>query len=232
MTLRPPIQIEHVSKKFTLKNKVIDIVENVSVTFPQNKLIAIIGASGSGKSTFLNLLGGLDKPNSGSIFINDTDITTMNEKKLAQLRNKHIGFIFQQPQLIGELTTLENVILPAYILKTRHQQAYHHAQYLLERTRLNYRKDHLSGELSGGEMQRAVIARALINNPKIILADEPTGNLDKNNALEIFMLLKELSMQKQVTVIMVTHDLNLARKADVIYELRNHSLYTAKVISK
>ncbi len=226
------IRLNNVTKQFTLAGKTITILDSVSLTFPTNALSCIIGASGSGKSTLLNILGGLDRPVAGQVLINDHDITKLSEHKLAKLRNRDIGFIFQQHQLISELTVLENILLPAIILNQANEAAHKYADYLLTRTQLKTRAHHLSGELSGGEMQRAAIARALINQPMLILADEPTGDLDDENAFEVFGLLKELAAEKRASIIMVTHDLKLAQQADIIYEIREHKLLRVRIKSQ
>ncbi len=187
------------------------ILDDVSMTIPDGEFVAITGASGSGKSTLLGLIAGLDAPSAGEISIDGDEVTKMSEDQLASLRSEKIGFIFQSFHLIPSLTAYENVLIPMEILGMK--EARSRADHLLEEVDLTNRGHHYPTELSGGEQQRIAIARAFANSPKILLADEPTGNLDSRNGQHIFDLMTALHKQNNVTLILVTHDQALADKA-------------------
>ncbi|MBA3770524.1 MAG: ABC transporter ATP-binding protein [Blastocatellia bacterium] len=187
------------------------ILSDVSASIPDGQFVAITGASGSGKSTLLGLIAGLDAPTSGDIFVDGEQITAMSEDELAELRAKKIGFVFQSFHLIPSLTAYENILIPMEILGA--PNAGDRAKYLLETVDLANRGHHYPAELSGGEQQRVAIARAFANSPKFLLADEPTGNLDSRNGQHIFELMQNLHSQNNVTLVLVTHDLNLAEQA-------------------
>ncbi|MCW5960039.1 MAG: ABC transporter ATP-binding protein [Pyrinomonadaceae bacterium] len=205
------ITLQNVTK--TVRSGVTDltILKDVSVEIPDGQFIAITGASGSGKSTMLGLIAGLDAPSSGEILIDGENITTMNEDGLATLRSEKIGFIFQSFHLIPSLTAFENVLIPMEILGVKGAKA--RANDLLEAVELTQRGHHYPTELSGGEQQRIAIARAFANQPKILLADEPTGNLDSKTGSHIFDLMTDLHDRHNVSLVLVTHDQNLADKA-------------------
>jgi putative ABC transport system ATP-binding protein len=195
------------------------VLKHVSFTIPQGSLVAIVGPSGSGKTTLLGLLAGLDVPSSGMVSLDGVDITHMSEDERALLRGEKVGFIFQTFQLIPTLTALENVQVP---LELRGEDgAPERAKSLLERVGLAERMDHFPTQLSGGEQQRVAIARAFSNNPKILFADEPTGNLDGVTGAKIVELLEQLNKSSGSTVVLVTHDLNLAERAGRIIRLRD-----------
>lgn len=195
------------------------VLKHVSFTIPQGSLVAIVGPSGSGKTTLLGLLAGLDVPSSGSVSLDGVDITHMSEDERALLRGEKVGFIFQTFQLIPTLTALENVQVP---LELRGENgASERARTLLERVGLGERMDHFPTQLSGGEQQRVAIARAFANNPKILFADEPTGNLDGVTGAKIVELLEQLNKSSGSTVVLVTHDLGLAERAGRIIRLRD-----------
>ena len=206
------INAENLTKTYQLGTVEVQAVGGISVKIKQGELVSIVGASGSGKSTFMHLLGCLDEPTSGNYLLDGTDVSKLKDKELAKVRNKKIGFVFQTFNLLPYLTVLENVILPAkYDSSANLNQVKKKAVDLLERFGLGKRLSNRITQLSGGEMQRVAIARALINDPSIILADEPTGNLDSKTGLEIIKILKSLNEEKGVTEIIVTHDQNLTR---------------------
>ena len=205
------IILRNVTKTVQSGTEDLTILDDVSLEIPDGQFVAVTGASGSGKSTLLGLIAGLDAPSSGAVLIDGANVTTMTEDELAELRSRQIGFIFQSFHLIPSLTAFENVIIPMEILglndaKTR-------AGKLLEDVELTARGHHYPTELSGGEQQRVAIARAFANQPKILLADEPTGNLDSKNGSHIFDLMTDLHDRHNVTLILVTHDQSLAEKA-------------------
>jgi len=213
------IQLKNITKTVVSGTEDLTILKDVSIEIPSGQFVAITGASGSGKSTLLGLIAGLDAPSSGEILIDGENVTEMNEDELASLRSTKIGFIFQSFHLIPSLTAFENVLIPMEILgisdvKTR-------AEKLLEDVELTNRGHHYPSELSGGEQQRIAIARAFANKPSILLADEPTGNLDSKNGNHIFDLMTEMHDQNDVTLVMVTHDQNLADKAQRQIRLRD-----------
>jgi putative ABC transport system ATP-binding protein len=205
------IKLSNVTKTVRSGAEDLTILDNVSIEIPDGEFVAITGASGSGKSTLLGLIAGLDAPSSGGIFIDGDEVTRMSEDELAALRSGKIGFVFQSFHLIPSLTAFENVLIPMEILGLK--EAKSRAGQLLEEVDLKTRGHHYPSELSGGEQQRIAIARAFANNPKILLADEPTGNLDSKNGSHIFDLMTELHRQNNVTLVLVTHDTNLAKMA-------------------
>jgi putative ABC transport system ATP-binding protein len=213
------ISLENITK--TVRSGVTDltILSDVSIDIPDGQFVALTGASGSGKSTLLGLIAGLDAPSSGTINIDGAEITTMSEDGLADLRSEKIGFIFQSFHLIPSLTAFENVLIPMEIRGTRN--AKDRAAELLEDVGLTNRGHHYPTELSGGEQQRVAIARAFANKPKILLADEPTGNLDSKNGGHIFELMTDLHSRKAVTLVLVTHDQSLASHAQRQVVLRD-----------
>ena len=197
-------------------------LRETNITVHAGDLIALMGASGSGKSTLLNLLGLLDRATSGEYWLEETPVSTLRRDELAELRGRRIGFIFQNFNLLPRLSAWENVALPLAYRRGQygHQDQFHRAQEALSRVKLDHRMEHQPTELSGGERQRVAIARALITQPAVILADEPTGNLDSNTGVEIMHLLKELNEEGR-TIIVVTHDSNVARYANRIYSMRD-----------
>ncbi len=205
------IQLKNITKVVRSGIEDLTILDDVSIDIPDGQFVAVTGASGSGKSTLLGLIAGLDAPTSGTIFIDDESVTEMSEDALATLRSEKIGFIFQSFHLIPSLTAFENVLIPMEILGLKDAKS--RAVKLLEDVELTNRGHHYPTELSGGEQQRIAIARAFANSPKILLADEPTGNLDSRNGDHIFDLMTELHKQSNVTLVLVTHDQNLAQKA-------------------
>lgn len=213
------LKLENITKIYEKNNEKIIAVDNVNFTFLSNKFYAVMGHSGSGKTTMLNILGTLENPTKGILKINDKDVHEFNEKHLSKLRNKEIGFIFQNYALDPNLKAIENVMLPMYINEfIKKEDIKKKALELLKYVNLGERMNHYPKELSGGEMQRVGIARALANNPKIILADEPTGNLDEENEKIIFNILKELAKDGKC-VIVVSHNENILQYADVVLKM-------------
>jgi putative ABC transport system ATP-binding protein len=205
------IELLNVTKTVRSGADDLTILDDVSFAIPDGEFVAVTGASGSGKSTLLGLIAGLDAPSSGSILIDNANVTEMSEDALAQLRSEKIGFVFQSFHLIPSLTAFENVLIPMEILGLKDARA--RAEKLLAEVDLTNRGHHYPTELSGGEQQRIAIARAFANQPKILLADEPTGNLDSKNGQHIFDLMTGLHRQNRVTLVLVTHDQALADKA-------------------
>jgi lipoprotein-releasing system ATP-binding protein len=194
---------------FTNKIK-INILENAEINIKQGETLAIVGSSGIGKSTLLNILGTLDKPDKGSFLFNNMEIFKFCDKDLAKFRNKSIGFVFQFHHLLNEFSSIENVMIPVLISGLDKQNAKKKAEIILKRVGLGKRLDHKVNQLSGGEQQRVAIARALVIRPKLLLADEPTGNLDKTNSKHVHNLLKELNQEFNMTMVIVTHNMDLA----------------------
>ena len=211
------LRADKVSKIYTIENQEIRVLNDLSFAVEDGEFIAIKGSSGSGKSTLLSLLSGLDQPSQGRIYVGDADITDLSEDELAPLRNETIGFVFQSFHLVPSLSALENIMFPAELKKD--PDAKSKAQTLLSRVGLANRASNFPHQLSGGEKQRVAICRALINNPHIVFADEPTGNLDSKNGEAILELLLELKREWQTTLILVTHNETIARMADRIITL-------------
>ncbi len=213
-------RLEDVHKSFRLPAGVIQVLVGLNLSIEGGQWVAITGPSGCGKTTLLQLLGGLDKPTSGRIFLDDACLNSLSSAKMTALRRKRIGFVFQSYHLFPELSALENAALPALQWGVNRNQVYENAKKWLETFGLATRLNHRPRELSGGEQQRVAIARSLINNPDIILADEPTGNLDAKAAQGIIDILQHVRSGKAKTLIMVTHDLNLAKQANRVIELK------------
>ncbi len=214
------IRLDRVHKDYTVGDTQIHAVDDVSLTINKGDFVAIVGPSGSGKSTMMNLVGALDLATEGEIYLDNVDIEHIEESDLAQLRGKKIGFVFQTFNLIPTLTALENVMLPMVFQDVPREQRKERAEKLLEEMGLSHRLKHLPNELSGGERQRVAIARALANDPEVILADEPTGNLDSKRSKEVAEMFVGLS-KKGKTVILVTHNPEVANYADKIYKLKD-----------
>jgi len=213
------IEAQAVSKFYSVGNRKIRVLDNISLSIAGGEFLAITGNSGSGKSTLLSLLSGLDRPSSGRVRIDQVDITDLNEDGLAPLRNETIGFVFQSFHLVPSLTAIENVSFPAELRKDK--QAVDKAVSLLERVGLGHRQLNFPHQLSGGEKQRVAICRALINRPKIIFADEPTGNLDSTNSDAIIDLLQTLYTEHHATLILATHSRDIPAQADRIITLND-----------
>lgn len=192
----------------------VEVIKGIDLHIDKGEIVTIMGASGAGKSTLLQIIGTLEKADKGEVFINGQNINNMNQKSLAAFRNKNIGFVFQFHHLLPEFTAVENICIPAYIAGVSKKEAYDKAMQLLDYLKLTDRADHKPSMLSGGEQQRIAVARALINNPSVILADEPSGNLDSLNAKELHELFFKLREQTGQTFVIVTHNPNLAKMAD------------------
>lgn len=214
------IELRNVCKNYKMGNNIVKAVCNVNLTINRGQFIAIMGPSGSGKSTLMNLIGALDVPSAGKIFLDNKDISLLSESELAQLRGKKIGFIFQQFNLIKNLTALENVMLPMTFQGVSLEERKKRATILLNQFGLSDRLNHTPNELSGGQQQRVAIARALANDPEVILADEPTGNLDTKTGGTVMDILSQLHNSKK-TIIIVTHDSKVAEYAETIFLLRD-----------
>ena len=213
-------QIKNLCKTFSLAGGTIEVIKNLNLDLPKGEWIALTGPSGCGKTTLLHILAGLDRPTSGDILLDGQNIAKMSAASLTKLRKRRIGFIFQSYLLFPELSALENAALPALQWGVNRNEIYDNARKWLETFGLATRLNHRPRELSGGEQQRVAIARSLINNPDIILADEPTGNLDAKAAQGIIDILQQVRSKQGKTLIMVTHDLNLAKQANRIIELK------------
>ena len=217
------IAAEGIEKTFgTLK-----VLKGISLEITEKKLVSIVGPSGAGKTTFLQILGTLSKPDCGKVIINGVDITSLNQAALAKFRNRQLGFVFQFHHLLPEFTALENVCPPAFIAGTRKSDAERRAKELLGFLGLADRLTHKPTELSGGEQQRVAVARALINNPSVIFADEPSGNLDTVNKQELHKLFFQLRDQFGVTIVVVTHDNELANSSDIVFSMVDGTITNA-----
>ena len=199
----------------------LEVLKGVNMKIEQNSFVTIMGKSGAGKTTLLQVVGTLLTPTCGQVIIDNTDVFKLKDKQLAAFRNRHIGFIFQFHQLLAEFTALENVMMPALIAKTNYRQAQQRAKELLERMQLSERLEHKPSELSGGEKQRVAVCRALMMNPSVILADEPSGSLDSQNKKELHKLLLDVKQQFKQTIIVVTHDEELAKISDKVYMMQD-----------
>jgi putative ABC transport system ATP-binding protein len=216
------LTVERIQKVFQSGGSPVRAVNDVSFSLDSGTFAAIVGKSGSGKSTLLALLGALDRPTSGSIKVDDVDITKLSDRKLTAYRRQDIGFVFQQYNLVPNLTAIENVMLPMEFAGVGSAKRRARAQELLQQVGLEGAKQQRKpARLSGGEQQRVAIARALANKPKLILADEPTGNLDTQTGEQVFSLLHELARTQEVTIIVVTHDLSIAGKCDVVLTIKD-----------
>ncbi|MCW8928850.1 MAG: lipoprotein-releasing ABC transporter ATP-binding protein LolD [Gammaproteobacteria bacterium] len=218
------IDCQNLSQYFDDGTSRVDIFQNVNLQVKTGERLAIVGASGSGKSTLLYMMGGLDKIKSGKLLVNGCDVSQLNAKKLGILRNKTLGFVYQFHHLLQEFTALENVAMPLLIRGDSSAQAKEKASHLLEQVGLSHRLKHKPGELSGGERQRAAIARALVTNPKCLLADEPTGNLDNTTAKQVYELLIKLNEEMNISLVLVTHDEKLASRMDNVLMLSDGNL--------
>jgi putative ABC transport system ATP-binding protein len=214
------IALQNIRKTYKQGGNEIRALDGVDLSIARGEFVAIMGPSGSGKSTLLNVLGALDKPDSGTYHLEQDEIGSMDDDASSDLRNRRIGFVFQSFHLLPRLTVLENVLLPQRYAAVIDNSAEQRARVLLERIGLGQRMSHLPGELSGGQLQRAAIARALLNQPALLLADEPTGNLDSKSATDVLALLAELHANGQ-TMVLVTHDPNIAAKAQRTIHLKD-----------
>lgn len=217
------IDIKGITKSFGS----LQVLKGIDLHIDKGEVVSIVGPSGAGKTTLLQIIGTLDKPDSGQIIINGTDVSSLSRKKLSEFRNQHIGFVFQFHQLLPEFTALENIMIPAFIAGKSRSEAKEKAEELLDFMGLSDRAGHKPSELSGGEKQRVAVARALINNPAVILADEPSGSLDSKNKEELHQLFFNLRDKFGQTFVIVTHDEHLARITDRTIAMRDGMLETA-----
>ena len=222
------LRVENLSKSYGKGEAKVDALKNINLSIKKGEFIAIVGPSGSGKSTLRHLRGGVDKPTSGNVFINDINIYDLKEKDLAIFRRRNVGLIYQFYNLIPVLTVKENILLPAELDNRKIDKEY--LEDLLKTLDLKERENHLPSELSGGQQQRTSIGRALINRPSIVLADEPTGNLDSKNSKEIVELLKVSVKKYNQTLIMITHDTNIALQADRVITIEDGIIKSDEVI--
>lgn len=223
------IELKNVCKSFTLGGETIKALDNVNFIVNKGEFVSIIGPSGSGKSTLMNILGLLDVPDSGEYILDNIRIKDERDNKLSEIRNKKIGFVFQNFNLLTKINAVENVQVPLMYRGEKHDKSTKKAYEYLEKVGLKGREKHLPSQLSGGQQQRVAIARALIGEPEIILADEPTGALDSKTSIEVLQLLQKLNEEGQ-TIILITHDINIAKQAKRIVKISDGKLYEGEVI--
>ncbi len=220
-TSRPLVQIKDLCRSFTMGKQTVNVLNGINLTLHRREMVSIIGASGAGKSTLLHIMGTLDRPTSGQVLFEGKNMFKANETTLANFRNRFIGFVFQFHHLLPEFTALENTYLPALMQKIPQDQAREAATHLLTEVGLSHRLHHKPGELSGGEQQRVAVARALIRNPDLVLADEPTGNLDTHTGDELFDLLRRLNEMHGTAFVIVTHNEKLSHQTDRLIHLQD-----------
>lgn len=213
------LEIENLEKKYISESESLTVLKDLNLTVESGKKVVIVGESGSGKSTLLNIIGGIDKASRGTVRAGKWILNELSEAQLSEYRSKYLGLVFQFHYLLKDFTALENVAMPALIAGMPKKEAYERAGQLLQDVGVYERKNHLQSQLSGGERQRVAVARSLINNPQLLLADEPTGNLDPANAEKIGQLLFSIVDRYSKTLILVTHDMNLASKGDFQYRI-------------
>jgi lipoprotein-releasing system ATP-binding protein len=215
------IEAVNLTKSFKMAGLELTVLKGINLTIAQGEILAIVGASGAGKSTLLHILGTLDRPTSGTVLFEGQDLFQLSDQKQAEFRNRRIGFVFQFHHLLPEFTALENVCLPAHIQNRSAQDAQAEATSLLKDVGLEHRMNHKPGELSGGEQQRVAVARALIQQPNLVLADEPTGNLDTHTGDALFTLMRTLNRSRGITFVIVTHNEKLSAQADRIIHMED-----------
>jgi len=218
------LKVENIVKNYVSGDETLHILKGINFEIEEGKSVAISGQSGSGKSTLLNIIGGLDHADEGSVFLNGTDITSLSEKEISLYRSTQTGFVFQFHYLLKDFTALENIMLPAYIAGVNKKEAIDRARQLLADVKMEDRSGHFPSQLSGGERQRVAVARSMVNDPALILADEPTGNLDPQNSEIAAELLYESAQKRKKTLIVVTHDKKVAQRASVMFTLVNGQL--------
>jgi lipoprotein-releasing system ATP-binding protein len=218
------LEARQVQKCFQQGPVTLDVLRGINVAINAAERLAIVGASGSGKTTLLQILGGLDKPSSGQVLVDGRDIHSLSERERGELRNHALGFVYQFHHLLPEFSALENVAMPLLVRRMPTRDAKERAKEILTRVGLGQRLDHRPHQLSGGERQRAAVARALVTQPKLVLADEPTGNLDGKNAEQVFELMLELNRERQTSLVVVTHDLRIASRMDRALEIEGGML--------
>jgi ABC-type lipoprotein export system ATPase subunit len=220
------LEIENVKKTYKMGKVLVPALRGVTFKVEKGEIVAVLGPSGSGKSTLLHILGALDRPNEGKVFVDGVNLSTLSTNELADVRLRKVGFVFQFFNLLPRLTALENVELPLALADVSDKKCHEKASEVLKLVGLEERKDHRPAEMSGGEQQRVAIARALVNNPSIILADEPTGNLDTRTGFDIIRLMKRLNEERGQTFVVVTHDPAIAETADRIIYLKDGLAYS------
>jgi lipoprotein-releasing system ATP-binding protein len=213
------VETRQLQKSYTHNGQGVPVLKGIDLQISRGEILSIVGASGVGKSTFLHILGALDRPTEGKIFFDGEDLFSMNEEALASFRNRKIGFVFQFHHLLPEFTAMENLMIPGMIQKRDRKETADQARTLLKAVGLGDRMTHRPGELSGGEQQRVAVARALINRPELVLADEPTGNLDTHTGEEVFGLMKDLNKRHGATLVLVTHNERLSIQGDRVLKM-------------
>ena len=229
---RPVIKVENLHKIYEMGDTKVHALRGVSLEINSGEFVAIMGASGSGKSTFMNLLGCLDSPSGGTYLIDNTDVAKLSRVELARIRNRHVGFVFQGFNLLSRTSALENVELPLIYAAMRAGERHKRSHAALERVGLADRIDHVPSQLSGGQQQRVAIARALVNRPSILLADEPTGNLDSRTSIEIMNIFQDLNEKENLTIVLVTHEPDIAEYAKRIIHFRDGRITRDYVVQK
>jgi len=231
MATAPILEVTNLTQKFKSGNRLLTVLDHVDFSVEAGTTCSIVGPSGSGKTTLIGLCAGLDRPSTGEVVLNGIKIEDLNEDKRAEVRNKYVGFVFQTFQLVPTLTALENVMVPLELRGIKTSQVHHDAEELLKDVGLGDRMTHYPAQLSGGEQQRVAIARAFINKPKILFADEPTGNLDAETGGTIEKLLFDLNKANGTTLVLVTHDLSLAERCQRIIRLKNGKIFKDEWVS-
>lgn len=221
------LELSHITKTYFLKNETINVLKGVDLEVKKGGFVVVFGPSGSGKSTLLNIIGSLDRPTDGRVLFDALELFLHNDNELSEIRNKKIGFVFQFHHLLAEFSCLENIALPALVNGSSPKQTYEKALKLLEKLNMADKKNRLPSQLSGGERQRIAIARALINDPLLILADEPAGNLDEENTNKLLELFVGLNLEGR-TIILVTHSLDIAKVGNDVYNLKEGRLYAMR----
>ncbi|MCH8286301.1 ABC transporter ATP-binding protein [candidate division KSB1 bacterium] len=213
------LKVKNIAKQFKMGDKTIQVLKDVNFSLRRGEIASILGVSGAGKSTLLSIIGTLDRPSGGTVILEDKNITSFNENQLCELRNRKIGFVFQFHYLLPEFTALENVAMPGLIQRLPRKIVFEKAESLLSEVGLSDRAEHKPNELSGGELQRVAVARSLVNDPVLVLADEPTGNLDRENGDAVYALMLKLSRDSGKTFLVVTHNETIAKRTDRVLTL-------------
>lgn len=226
------LEARQVQKSFQQGPVTLEVLQGINVVINAAERMAIVGASGSGKTTLLQILGGLDKPSSGQVMVDGRDIHSLNERERGELRNQALGFVYQFHHLLPEFSAMENVAMPLLVRRMPVSEAKDRAREILGRVGLGQRLEHRPHQLSGGERQRAAVARALVTQPKLVLADEPTGNLDGKNAEQVFELMLELNRERRTSLVIVTHDLRIAARMERALEIEGGKLHEVDALRR